>query len=569
MSAQPQRRRMRIGDLLVENKVISEAQLQAALADQKRSGRKLGRELVENGFIDEDALLQFLSRLLDIPYVDLTHFELDPELVNKLPETYARRYRALVLKASGDGLLVGMADPTDIFGYDELSRILKQPVTLAVVKESDLLRYIDQLYQQGAQLKTLANEVGQDMADNAFDLGALSTNAGQSDAPVVRLIQTVFDSAVKAGASDIHVEPDEEVLRIRRRIDGVLHEQVMDDKRIASAVVSRLKLMAGCDISERRLPQDGRFSLRVQDRNIDVRLATMPTQNGEAVVMRLLDHGAAMRRLDEVGMPEELLATFRRIVHRPHGLVLVTGPTGSGKTTTLYAALSELNRPQQKIITVEDPVEYHLPRINQVQVNTKVGLDFARVLRTALRLDPDIMLVGEIRDHDTGEIALRAALTGHLVLSTLHTNDAVSSALRLIDMGLESYLVAASVQAILAQRLVRRICDRCSTEADPEPGELAWLQSVSGEQPADATFMRGSGCNNCNHTGFRGRIGVYELLVLDGELVDCLRRNDHSGFEAAARAQPGYRPLVLNALDYARQGVTTLDEVMRLSGSID
>ncbi len=569
MSAQPQRKRMRIGDLLVENKVISEAQLQAALADQKKSGRKLGRVLVENGFIDEDALLQFLSRLLDIPYVDLSHFELDGELVNRLPETYARRYRALVLKASGDGLLVGMADPTDIFGYDELSRILKQPVSLAVVKESDLLRCIDQLYQQGAQLKTLANEVGQDLADNAFDLGALGSSAGQSDAPVVRLIQTVFESAVKAGASDIHVEPDEDVLRIRRRIDGVLHEQVMDDKRIASAVVSRLKLMAGCDISERRLPQDGRFTLRVQDKSIDVRLATIPTQNGEAVVMRLLDHGAAMRRVDQVGMPEDLLHAFRRIIHKPHGLVLVTGPTGSGKTTTLYAALAELNRPQQKIITVEDPVEYRLPRINQVQVNPKVGLDFARVLRTALRLDPDIILVGEIRDRDTGEIALRAALTGHLVLSTLHTNDAISSALRLIDMGLESYLVAASVQAILAQRLVRRVCDSCRTEAMPEPGEQAWLEAVLGEQARGLTFVRGSGCNHCNHTGFRGRVGVYELLVLDGELVDSLRRNDHSGFERAARARPGYRSLVLNALDYASQGITTLDEVMRLSGSID
>jgi len=568
MSAQPQPRKMRIGDLLVENKVISEAQLQAALADQKKSGRKLGRVLIDNGFIQEDELLQFLSRLLEIPYVDLGRFEFNPELVQSLPETYARRYRALVLKQAEQGLLVGMADPTDIFGYDELARILKQPVQLAVVKESELLQAVDRLYQHGAQLKSLANEVGQDLAENAFDLGSLSNESGQSDAPVVRLIQTVFEDAVKAEASDIHIEPDESGLRIRRRVDGVLHEQVMDDKRIAPAVVSRLKLMAGCDISERRLPQDGRFSLKVRDKNIDVRLATIPTQHGEAVVMRLLDQSGAVRSLEQLGMPERVLAGFRRAVHKPHGLVLVTGPTGSGKTTTLYAALAELNRPQQKIITVEDPVEYRLARVNQVQVNPRIDLTFARVLRTALRLDPDIILVGEIRDQETGEIALRASLTGHLVLSTLHTNDAVSSALRLIDMGLESYLVAASVQAILAQRLVRRICEHCRTQTPADPVEQVWLDSLLGE-PADGPFWQGSGCNHCNHTGYRGRIGVYELLRFDQTLVDALRRNDQAAFEEAVRAQPGYRPLAVNALEYAREGVTTLAEVMRLTGTVD
>ncbi len=568
MSATMQTKRVRIGDLLVEHKMISETQLNDALQDQKKSGRKLGRVLVENGYVGEDELLKLLSEQLQIPYVDLTRFELEPELVIRLPETHARRYRALVLKDTGTGLLVGLGDPTDIFAYDELVRLLKCDVQIACVKESDLLHNIDRMYQHADQLRNLANEVGQEMAESAFDLRALSTSSSQSDAPVVRLIQTVFEDAVRSDASDIHIEPDEDVLRIRRRIDGVLHETIMDDTRIASAVVSRLKLMAEADISEKRLPQDGRFTLRVLDKNIDVRLATIPTQTGEAVVMRLLDHGSAIRKLDQLGMPDDILQRFRNHVHRPHGLVLVTGPTGSGKTTTLYAALTELNKPQKKIITVEDPVEYQLSRINQVQVNHKIDLGFARVLRTALRLDPDIMLVGEMRDRDTGEIALRAALTGHLVLSTLHTNDAVSTAMRLVDMGLEPYLIAASVQAILAQRLIRKVCTGCSRPKQLDPGEQAWLKEVTAEADTNQTFHEGKGCNQCNHTGYHGRIGVYELLDIDYTLADALRRNDPAGFEHSARQQDGYRPLLDNALDYAREGLTSLEEVMRLSGAM-
>ncbi len=569
MAATMPRKRVRIGDLLVEQKIISEAQLQAALAEQKKSGRKLGRVLVENGFVEEETLLQLLSEQLDIPFIDLSRFELDPQLVSRLPETHARRHRALVLKETPTGLLVGMGDPTDIFAYDELVRILKQPVQLAVVKESDLLQNIDRIYQHADRLQSLASEVGQDIADNAFDLGALSRGSSQSDAPVVRLIQTVFEDAVRADASDIHIEPDEDVLRIRRRIDGVLHEQIMDDKRIASAVISRLKLMAEVDISEKRLPQDGRFTLKVRDKHIDVRLATIPTRAGESVVMRLLDHGSAVRRLDQLGMADDILERFRHIVHKPNGLVLVTGPTGSGKTTTLYAALSELNKPQKKIITVEDPVEYQLPRVNQVQVNPKIGLDFARVLRTTLRLDPDIILVGEMRDRETGEIGLRAAMTGHLVLSTLHTNDAVSCATRLIDMGLEPYLVAASVQAVLAQRLVRKVCSNCSTPTAPDAHQLAWLRSQTGGDIDERAFRSGSGCNQCNHTGYRGRLGVYELLEIDVDIADALRRNDPAAFEKLARTQAGYRSLVHSALDYARRGITTLSEAMRLTGAVE
>ena len=561
-------KKVRIGDLLVERKIISEAQLQTALVEQRKTGRKLGRIFIENGYIEEEELLRLLARQIKVPYLDLTNYEFDAELVNHLPESHARRCRALVLKQTPDGLLVGMGDPTDIFAYDELVRLLKVPVQPAIVKESDLLFYIDRLYQRGTQLKDLANEVGQEFSDQAFAVDATEADGSPADAPVVRLIQTIFEEALKLNASDIHIEPDEKILRIRRRIDGVLHEQVMNEKHIAPALISRLKLMAGADISERRLPQDGRFSLNIQGKDIDVRLATVPTQHGETVVMRLLDHSGVSFSLDRVGMSEEVLTAFRKVIHKPHGLVLVTGPTGSGKTTTLYAALSELNKPQKKIITVEDPVEYQLPRINQVQVNPKIGLNFARVLRTTLRLDPDIILVGEIRDTETGEIALRAAMTGHLVFSTLHTNDAISSVVRLIDMGMESYLVASSTRAILAQRLLRRTCEKCRAKVALAAGERAWLQAVNGPVDGSLPYYKGSGCNYCNHTGYRGRIGVYELVLMDDMLVEALRRGNHSEFEQLARNQAGFRPLLMQAIEYARSGVTTVEEAMLLSGGV-
>jgi MSHA biogenesis protein MshE len=566
MSANMRRARIRLGDLLIEHKLISNAQLKTALDEQKKSGRRLGRVLIENGFVEENAMLQVLSDQLRIPYVDLSTFELNPALVQLLPETDARRHRALVLKETPDGLMVAMGDPMDIFGYDSLVKILQRPVELAIASEEGLLAAMDRIYHDTDQINSLANEVGKDLSEDTFDLDKLMATSSQSDAPVVRLIQTVFEGAAKANASDIHIEPGEEVLRIRRRIDGILHEQIVEDRHITGAMVSRLKLMANADISEKRLPQDGRFSVNLSDRQIDVRLSTIPTTNGESVVMRLLDQTNSIKNLDKLGVPAEMLATFRRLIHKPHGLILVTGPTGSGKTTTLYSALSELNTAQRKIITIEDPVEYRLPRISQVQVNNKVGLDFARVLRTALRLDPDILLLGEIRDQETGEIGLRASLTGHMVLSTLHTNDAISSAIRLMDMGLEGYLVASAVQAILAQRLTRRLCQNCATSHELDANERAWLHDQAGITLDNHDFKQGAGCGQCNQTGYKGRIGIYELLVMDNELAEALRCEDQNAFQRAARAQAGYRPLVKNALDYAREGITTIQEVMRLCG---
>ncbi len=564
------KQKVRIGDLLVQNQVITETQLRQALEKQKSTGLRLGRTLISLGYIGEEQFLEFLSTQLQIPFVDLRRYKFDIQLVQRLSETLARRYRAIVLSDKKGELLVGMADPTDIYAYDALERALQQPIQQAVVRESELLNTLDLVYRRTEEIASFAEELDEELTDSNFDLASLTPAADDSDAPVVKLLQSIFQDAVQVRASDIHIEPDETVLRIRMRVDGVLQEQVMKERRIAPALVLRLKLLSGLDISEKRLPQDGRFSLKVKDRKLDVRLSTMPIEHGESVVMRLLDQTDGAAELDNVGMPEDVLKRFRRLIHMPHGLILVTGPTGSGKTTTLYGALQELNDVGKKIITVEDPVEYRLHRINQVQVNTKINLTFARVLRAALRQDPDIILVGEIRDTETAEIALRAAMTGHLVLSTLHTNDAVSSAMRLVDMGAEGFLAATAIKAVVAQRLVRRLCDNCYTDYHPSPQESIWLAEQLGDAAAKAMKLKNpSGCHRCNNTGYRGRIGVFELLVLNDEMADALRRSNSSDFVRAARRSQGYVPLVMSALADAGKGITSLDEVFKVVEQVE
>ena len=567
MSDDVRQRKLRLGDLLIQAGLISEAQLQLALQEQKRTGSKLGRTVVDLGFVAEVKLLTALSEQLKIPFIELKHFKFDQQLVQSLPEAMARRFRAIVLSREGGGLLVGMSDPLDLFALDEMERILKTRVQPAVVREAELLATLDLVYRRTSEIASIAGELEGELQDSDFDLAKLGAD-NVSDAPVVRLLQTLFEDAVQMKASDIHIEPDEGVVRIRQRIDGVLNEQVMKEQRIASALVMRLKIMSGLDISEKRLPQDGRFNIRVKNRNIDVRVSTMPVQFGESVVMRLLDQSAGIASLDAGGMPADMLARFRRLLQRPYGMVLVTGPTGSGKTTTLYAGLAELNSPEKKIITVEDPVEYRLPRVNQVQVNTKIELTFARVLRAALRQDPDIVLIGEMRDQETAEIGLRAALTGHLVLSTLHTNDALTSAMRLVDMGAEPFLVATSLNAVLAQRLVRRVCENCMEEHHPEPQQQAWLESLYGASLAGRAFKLGAGCHQCHNSGYAGRIGVYELLEMDEAMIAALRRSDPQAFAEAAKASAGYRPLAACALDYALAGVTSVEEVLKVCATL-
>jgi MSHA biogenesis protein MshE len=564
------KRRIRIGEVLLEQGAITSEQLASALAEQKRSGRKLGRVLADLGFVSDASLNELLAKHLQVPFVDLKLARVDREVVKLLPEPLARRYRAIVLVQDARGLLVGMADPSDIHAYDELQAKLKQPIRLALVGEADFLRTLDSSYRQTDEIASLAEAVRDDLKEGDVDLEQLAAEESSPDAPVIKLLQTMFSDALQARASDIHIEPGENKLRIRLRVDGVLQEQVIDGNRVAGALVTRLKLMCGLDIAEKRLPQDGRFSMRVKDAALDVRLATMPTTHGESVVMRLLSQSSAMQSLENLGMPAVTEARFRRLVERQAGMVLVTGPTGSGKTTTLYAALNHINRPGVKVITVEDPVEYRLDRITQVQVMTKIGLDFARVLRTALRQDPDIILVGEMRDRETVEIGLRGAMTGHFVFSTLHTINAVATVNRLLDMGAPGYMIAAAVHGVVAQRLVRRVCTDCSQPAVPTANQLAWLAACRPDlNPERQKFSAGTGCTYCNLTGYRGRVAVYEILEIDRTLADAVRRGDLEGFARAARASEGYVPLAQGAIDLALSGVTSLAEAMAVGSGLE
>jgi MSHA biogenesis protein MshE len=564
------RRKIRLGELLVQNQVISEEQLAAALTEQRRTGRKLGRVLGDLGLLSEASLHEFLAKHLQVPFIDLKQLRIDRAAVRLLPEPLARRYRALVLQQDARGLLVGMADPADLHAYDELQAKLKLPLRIALVGEAEFLKTLDAVYRQTDEIKLLAEAVRDDLNERDVDIEQLSAEEGSPDAPVVRLLQTMFHDAMQARASDIHIEPGEDKLRIRLRVDGVLQEQVIEGRRVAGALVTRLKLMCGLDIAEKRLPQDGRFSVRVKDAGVDVRLATMPTTHGESVVMRLLSQSTALLSLDKLGMTPATEERFRRLVERTAGMVLVTGPTGSGKTTTLYAALNHINRPGVKVITVEDPVEYRLDRITQVQVLPKIGLDFARVLRTALRQDPDIILVGEMRDRETVEIGLRGAMTGHFVFSTLHTINAVATVNRLLDMGAPGYMIASAVHGVVAQRLVRRTCKDCARPAEPSANQLAWLSACRPGLKLEAQrFVAGPGCTYCNLTGYRGRVAVYEILEIDRALADAVRRGDLEGFARAARSHDSYVPLAQGAIDLALQGITSLAEAMAVGSGLE
>ncbi|EJN6960748.1 TPA: GspE/PulE family protein [Photobacterium damselae] len=561
------RLRKRLGDLLVEENIIAQSELEQALAEQHNTGRKLGDTLISMGFISEQQMLEFLSRQLGIPLVNLSRIKIDSDAVSLLSEVHARRLRALAIGRNGDTVRVAMSDPADLTAqeavYDQLHGY---QVELVIASETQLLAAFDRYYRRTKEIASFAEQLkAEHQVQNPFSFG-FDEAVDNDEVTVVKLINTLFEDAIQVGASDIHIEPDEDVLRIRQRIDGVLHETVLQEKSIASALVLRLKLMSGLDISEKRLPQDGRFNIKVKDHSVDIRISTMPVQHGESVVMRLLDQSAGILSLEQVGMPAEILTRFRRQLKRLHGMILVTGPTGSGKTTTLYGALNELNLPGKKLITAEDPVEYRLPRVNQVQVNSKIGLSFSSILRTVLRQDPDVILVGEMRDHETVEIGLRSALTGHLVLSTLHTNNAIDSALRMIDMEAPGYLVASAVRAVLAQRLVRRICPECKEPVALAPQQQVWLESRY-PQLSQHTFHYGRGCQNCNFSGYRGRIGVFELLEIDMPMMDALRDNNAVLFGQLARNSQSYKPLIESAMELAMAGTTSIDEVLILGES--
>ncbi len=563
-------RKLRLGDMLVNAEIITEEQLKLALAEQKNTGLKLGATLIAMEFIDEDGLLNFLSKQLKIPFVDLSSVSVNNDIVQQLPEAVARRMRVILLDINATDALIGMTDPTNIFAVDDLSRILKRRVKCAVVRESDLLMTIDHSYQNSEEISNLVEELDEHLSEGEVNLEDVLEASGETDTPVFRLLKSLFEDAVLRGASDVHIEPDEKVLRLRIRVDGVLQEQLLNEIRIAPALVQRLKILSDLDIAEKRIPQDGRFQIKVKRHTLDVRLSTLPIQFGEAVVMRLLDNTGGIPTLDKLGMAKDITDKWRSLIKSHYGLVLVTGPTGSGKTTTLYASLQELNTPERKIITAEDPVEFQMPRISQVQVNPKINLNFSTVLRTALRQDPDVIFIGEMRDLETAEIALRSAMTGHLVLSTLHTNSAAATVARLLDMGAQGFLMATALTGIIGQRLIRRVCSKCSTVTPLTDSELSFLAAAFPHiDPEKEQFVKGTGCTKCNNTGYSGRAVVQELLTIDKDLAAYLRAEDQDGFFNAVANKKDYINMMQRGFKLARSGVTTIQQAIELSGDED
>jgi MSHA biogenesis protein MshE len=556
-----------LGHVLLEQGLVRPEQIRQALDEQRRSGQLLGRLLVAMEAVSEEQVAQAVAKQLHLPFVDLRRFDVHPETVRLLTELQARRHSAVVLEDRGDSYLVGVVDPTDLRNQDALAILLKRPVDLAAITHEQLQATIDRVYRKTEQIGAFAREVEREIGqqDAVIDLMSMGAAISDADAPIVKLLQTIFDDAARVNASDIHFEPQEHALVVRFRIDGVLHRQVEADPRIASALIVRLKLMAQLDIAERRLPQDGRISIKSGESRFDIRMSTLPTQYGESIVLRLLRQGGARLGVREL-LPAWMVEPFEAAIHAPHGIVLVTGPTGSGKTTTLYAALEVLNQPGVKIVTAEDPVEYRMAGINQVQINDRVDLTFARVLRALLRQDPDILLVGEIRDSETADIAVRAAMTGHTVLSTLHTNDAPSTPVRLLDMGVPGYMIATTLRGVVAQRLLRMTCTYCAEPYEPPADERAWVEHYATAEELSVTrFRRGRGCSRCGGVGFSGRRGVYEMLEMSQPLTEALQRADVQAIERLAREQVGRRTLAHGALAEAMQGRTTVAEAMTIA----
>jgi type IV pilus assembly protein PilB len=550
-----------LGSLLVAEDLITQDQLDAALAEQVAGGLPLGRILVERGQLAEVDLARTLAAQHRLEFVDLAEYPVDRAAIGLVPEPVARRFKALPIGWDDGRLVVAMADPTNVFALDDIHSLTKAEVKAVVVTKDQLFEALDRFHRLDGE----AGEVAQIAADEltAAD-DATQVREAVDEAPIVRFVNLLITQAVADRASDIHVEPAATDMRIRFRVDGVLHQVMRSPRSIQAGVISRLKIMADINITERRLPQDGRMSLSVGAKTIDLRVATLPTVHGEKVVMRILDNSQARLDLTHLGFRPDALRRYEACYRKPYGTILVTGPTGSGKSTTLYATLNVLNDEQRNIITVEDPVEYRLEGVNQIQVNPRAGLSFAAALRSILRADPDIILVGEIRDRETAVIAIEAALTGHLVLSTLHTNDAASTPMRLIEMGVEPFLVTSALDCVVAQRLARRLCDRCKQAYSPSPAELSeagWSAAELGERPE---LFRSVGCPACSRTGYRGRLAIQEVMVLSEEIDRMIiERYPSDDLKKAAIAE-GMAPLREDGLLKVAQGITTLEEIFRV-----
>jgi type IV pilus assembly protein PilB len=561
----------RLGELLLRDQIISPEQLQRAQEESRKSGDRLGNALIKTGAIPEEDLTQFLSKQYGVPAVNLAEFDIDPEVISLVPKDVATRHRVVPVNRAGSSLIVAIADPSNILAIDDLKFVTGYNIEAVVASDVGISDAIERYYNKKKELDLaqVMNEIQDEVEVVAgeAEINLSDLERAAEDAPVVRLCNHLLLSAIQKGASDIHVEPYEKSYRVRFRIDGVLHEEMSPPVKLKAALSSRLKIMAHLDIAERRLPQDGRIKLRVDaDKEMDFRVSVLPTLFGEKIVLRLLDKGNLQLDMTKLGFEPDQLGDFKHAIESPYGMVLVTGPTGSGKTTTLYSALSELNTLTDNICTAEDPVEYNLPGINQVQMHEDIGLNFAAALRSFLRQDPDIIMIGEIRDFETAEIAIKAALTGHLVLSTLHTNDAPSTITRLLNMGVEPFLVTASVQLVQAQRLVRKICVACRQPTETPNDELKSL-GASDEEIATATCQRGVGCQVCGGSGYKGRVALYEVMPFKDALKELVLQGAAAVEIKAEAIRLGMRTLRRSGVRKICEGVTSVEEIARITAA--
>jgi len=558
----------RLGELLVREKLISLSQLRTAQEEQQKGGGNLGYTLAKLGYISDDEITNFLSQQYRVPTIDLADYEIDADIIKLVSKEQCEKHRVVPVSRTGNSLIVAMADPTNLHAIDDLKFLTSYNIEPVIASETAILATIEKYYNAGPSYDEVMSGFDEgeiDFTGDEEDINLLELEKASEDAPVVRLVNMILLNAIKKGASDIHIEPYEKKLRVRLRVDGVLLEEMTPPLKLKNAIVSRLKIMSQLDIAERRLPQDGRIKLKLgKGREMDFRVSVLPTIWGEKIVMRLLDKGNLQVDMAKLGFDPGPLKDFMWAIGQPWGMVLVTGPTGSGKTTTLYSALSELNKPGTNVSTAEDPVEYNLMGINQVQMHDEIGLNFAMALRAFLRQDPDVLMVGEIRDFETGEIAVKAALTGHLVLSTLHTNDAPATISRLLNMGVEPFLITASVNLVLAQRLARRCCADCKAPFQMDPQVLMEM-GFTAENVARAKLMKGTGCRTCNGTGYKGRVALYEVMRFGDTLKEMVLQGSSTAELKAAAIKGGMSTLRMSGIAKVMDGMTTTEEVLRVT----
>ena len=561
----------RLGDMLVKANLVTDEQLKKALQQQETQGGRLGTNLVKLGFISEDDITSFLSKQYGVPSINLSHFEIDGAVIKLIPAEIAQKHMIVPINRTGSVLTVAMADPSNIFTIDDIKFMTGFKVEPVVAAESSIKNAINKYYDSAGLVQDIMKDFDDrdvsSVTEGEDQVNVSELEKATEDAPVVKLVNLILTDAIKKGASDIHVEPYEKSFRVRYRIDGVMYEVMGPPMKLRAAITSRLKIMSQLDIAERRLPQDGRIKIKMGQREMDFRVSTLPTIFGEKVVLRLLDKSNLQLDMSRLGFDPNAQADFEKAILAPYGMVLVTGPTGSGKTTTLYSALHRLNTTETNIMTAEDPVEYNLPGINQVQMKAEIGLNFAAALRAFLRQDPDIIMVGEIRDYETAEIGIKAALTGHLVLSTLHTNDAPGTVSRLLNMGVEPFLVAASTNLIMAQRLCRKICSGCREELPVPAGALVDV-GFSAEEAKGIKTFKGKGCMSCSETGYKGRVALYEVMLITEQVKDSILQGGSAAELRELARGNGMRTLREAGLQKIREGITTIQEVMRVtSGS--